>query len=763
MVGPVFGDGLLLARPGDVTWIGRGNTVKVDAAWTSHPDTVYAALDQFRNTCLDKLQSAFLPADDPSSMRVWTVDRTAELVERFASQRDHSKLDFVTKLRNQLAEATDQSVQLLEELAWLHLVVAANQSYDSKRKILDEIASIRGATGPSGIFDDALHTGLVRNPGTSFFTRRPNQLWLLVRFAEQWTAASQDTRTRWLHDPWSFRELVFGLDGVADQTQRHALLHLVHPDEFESTVSQYKKADIARLATDDEVGNNDDRTIANVRQRLSADYGAGFNFFSDEVRSLWERGQEPTVKSSGKIIDTDQLNRGAWFIRGSGGDQVPSWLDRGVCAVGFDESFPFDLPKGVSRDALRQQAEQAGIDITAGGFNQELGQIWRFVNQVEVGDYVVTVNGQNVYLGTIESESRDISAKTRKETVRSVEWLTASDPIRRREVSDSLKSKMKTLLTLTRITSEIGELERWIGGGSGDDDAEIISETVALAPASSQLEQDTLLPKAWLDQVIDMLQEKRQIVLYGPPGTGKTYLAQALAEHFSNQGGTSELVQFHPSYAYEDFFEGYRPAPAIGGGVEFEIKPGPLRRIAGEAAKERSSPHILIIDEINRANLAKVFGELYFLLEYRDRVITLQYSDEEFALPENLYVIGTMNTADRSIALVDAAMRRRFYFVELAPTVEPISNLLGNWLTSKGLDEKPSRLLAELNERIGDPDAAIGPSFLMTEAIKDPGRLERIWDHAIMPLLEERFYGTGQDLGHFSLESVRRAVEQRSL
>jgi 5-methylcytosine-specific restriction enzyme B len=99
---------------------------------------------------------------------------------------------------------------------------------------------------------------------------------------------------------------------------------------------------------------------------------------------------------------------------------VPNRLERGICAVGFADSFPFGIEKGTSREQLRKQAEDAGVDITAGGFNHYLSQLWRFVNQVEVGDYVVTVNGQNVYLGTVESDARDVMGKVRKETIRSV-------------------------------------------------------------------------------------------------------------------------------------------------------------------------------------------------------------------------------------------------------------------------------------------------------------------------------------------------------
>src|SRR5690606_8943996 len=141
----------------------------------------------------------------------------------------------------------------------------------------------------------------------------------------------------------------------------------------------------------------------------------------------------------------------------------------------------------------------------------------------------------------------------------------------------------------------------------------------------------------------------------------KTFVAMKLAEALSAGGGTHRLVQFHPSYGYEDFFEGFRPR-SQDGTLTYELVAGPLREMA-EAARGSHATHVLVIDEINRANLPKVFGELLFLLEYRDQEVKTMYGGEPFSLPPNLIVIGTMNTADRSIALVDAAMRRRFHFV----------------------------------------------------------------------------------------------------
>ena len=195
-----------------------------------------------------------------------------------------------------------------------------------------------------------------------------------------------------------------------------------------------------------------------------------------------------------------------------------------------------------------------------------------------------------------------------------------------------------------------------------------------------ELAESTNLPGDFLENLSVLLEEKKQVIFQGPPGTGKTYIAQELAEFLSGGQHRVKLVQFHPSYAYEDFVQGFRPS-SQDGGSGFVLRDGPLLQAAYEAESDPDAKHFLVIDEINRGNLAKVFGELYFLLEYRDKKIQLQYSDKDFSLPGNLYIIGTMNTADRSIALVDMAFRRRFYFVDFHPDKPPIKDLLRKYLT----------------------------------------------------------------------------------
>ena len=288
-----------------------------------------------------------------------------------------------------------------------------------------------------------------------------------------------------------------------------------------------------------------------------------------------------------------------------------------------------------------------------------------------------------------------------------------------------------------------------------DDDSATLDFSITVTPETLEALANRLLWDAkHLRTIQRLLEDKRQVVFYGPPGTGKTYVALELARHFAGaEGGSTDLVQFHPSYAYEDFVEGYRPADK-GGQPGFDLRPGPLKRIADAARRQPKRRHILVIDEINRGNVARVFGELYFLLEYRgpDHKISLQYSDERFSLPDNLWFIATMNTADRSIALVDAALRRRFHFVPFFPDQPPVKDLLRRWLAI----HKPDLLwvaddiLDEANAKLDDRNLAIGPSHFMRPDL-DEEWVKLIWDHSILPYIQEQLFGETERLAEFEL------------
>lgn len=273
----------------------------------------------------------------------------------------------------------------------------------------------------------------------------------------------------------------------------------------------------------------------------------------------------------------------------------------------------------------------------------------------------------------------------------------------------------------------------------------------SLASLSDRL----LVPEAWLTEVTDQITQFKQLIFYGPPGTGKTFIGKAIAEHLCGEDNI-DLIQFHPSYSYEDFFEGFRPHESLSGNVSLEKVAGPLKRISEKAKANPQQNFALIIDEINRGNLAKVFGELYFLLEYRDEAISLMYSkSEKFSLPKNLFFIGTMNTADRSIALVDSAIRRRFRFIHLDPRSEPCSEILPKWLVKSGLPTSAAQLLENLNNALEAYEFAIGPAYFMKTNEQNKESLRLIWKYSIEPLLEEFFYGEwSQRYSEFAFEKM---------
>jgi 5-methylcytosine-specific restriction enzyme B len=296
-----------------------------------------------------------------------------------------------------------------------------------------------------------------------------------------------------------------------------------------------------------------------------------------------------------------------------------------------------------------------------------------------------------------------------------------------------------------------------------DSDSKPETPAVDLVDPLVEAAEELLLDRAFLEDIKNLLQETKQVIFYGPPGTGKTFVAQRLAEACAGDPARTMLVQFHPSTSYEDFFEGFRPLPAGDGGIAYALQDGPLRIMAAAAESDPSHTYILVIDEINRAQLQKVLGELFFLLEYRDRQVRPLYRpDEPFSLPTNLWVIGTMNTADRSIALVDTALRRRFQFVPFVldeRADNPIAGLLRRWLRANSEPEWVADLVDQVNQELmtslGMGDLALGPSYFMVQGL-DETRLRRIWRYRIEPLIEDIFLGEPERSEPFRFDNVWR-------
>ncbi|MEW2585887.1 DUF4357 domain-containing protein [Streptomyces virginiae] len=469
-----------------------------------------------------------------------------------------------------------------------------------------------------------------------------------------------------------------------------------------------------------------------------------------------------------------------WLVRGSnvtGFDLVQRlWLPEGLVTLAASR-LRQGLRQGVSKDELRTVVHEDYESTATYGQKQQLVEdLHAFLSRMKPGDGVCTISGGRLYVGEITGEAEQSESEDRRSNLRRpVEWQPVGFPYE--DLPEELQQKLSIqhdVVDLTSVQAHIAglgltdqELAQEAEAAERDPGTEVPAlaarRELELPRPTAELAAELLVhDPAWLREVRDLLWDDRQLVLYGPPGTGKTYLALKLAEFLGGGPEQVKLVQFHPSYAYEDFFEGFRPQEdPHTREVAFRLTAGPLRELADLASREgnRHVPHFLIIDEINRANLAKVFGELYFLLEYRNKSVRLTYSGDDFALPPNLFVIGTMNTADRSIALVDAAMRRRFAFVELSPRTEPTSGLLRRWLARAGRGSEPAQLLDALNARIDDADFRIGPSYLMKKGVYREGGLERTWRTKILPLLEEHHYGEGVDVEkRYGLAALRESL-----
>ena len=276
-----------------------------------------------------------------------------------------------------------------------------------------------------------------------------------------------------------------------------------------------------------------------------------------------------------------------------------------------------------------------------------------------------------------------------------------------------------------------------------------------------QFFDDSFLSAATIHSMLDGLQRKKNIILQGPPGTGKTFIAKRLAYELLNEKDDSrvEVVQFHQSYSYEDFIQGFRPRKEGG----FERRNGVFYRFCERARDDADSPYFFVIDEINRGNLSKIFGELMMLIEADKRgeqhEVQLTYSeeDEHFSIPENVHVIGTMNTADRSLAMVDYALRRRFLFFNLPPQFNDAfkAHLLHRAVSEVMVAQIESALIL-LNARIAsDPNLGagfeIGHSYFCSGC--EDGQEEAVWYRQIIeqevgPQLREFWFDDTDEADH---------------
>lgn len=403
------------------------------------------------------------------------------------------------------------------------------------------------------------------------------------------------------------------------------------------------------------------------------------------------------------------------------------------------------------KEAVRRLIEQHYPNI-ANVVSRQAGQCFHFVRAAQERDLVLAMEGNLIRgVGRILGPYEYVAVDGSTPHHRRVEWLLVDE-----WKFPEPEGLLTTFVQLGKRPRNLVEIESRLLGPKAP-------TTRPPPPPGVPAPLPPLLPlERMLARIDSVLQRKRQVVLYGPPGTGKTYWAERAAEELAarswfgvtashltpaqrsslRESSVVETCSFHPAYGYEDFLEGFRPIHASGVSG-FELRDGVFKRVCARAARDGARPHFLIIDEINRGDIPRIFGELLTVMEKerRGKAVTLPLSGQAFCVPDNVYVIGTMNTADRSIALLDAALRRRFGFIELLPDSSRLSAVavggipLGPWL-----DALNRRVL----EHVGRDarNLQVGHSYLMSDGspIRDMSRFAEVLRDDIIPLLEEYCY-----------------------
>jgi 5-methylcytosine-specific restriction protein B len=450
-----------------------------------------------------------------------------------------------------------------------------------------------------------------------------------------------------------------------------------------------------------------------------------------------------------------------WRVGTTEGDTGEShWTemrDGGFVSIGWREQVP-DLSEVIGQDKATAKNRirdwlLPGYPNSAGVASRKAGEILNFAQEIAEEDLVLACEGQTVLAVARVKGSYEFDRNLGFPHKRPVEWLLL-DPWR----MPDQQGPRTTVYELGRSATNLLELEQRLYRR----DPAAVSILRPVTPEATPVR--TALPPLdpFSARIEAILRRKGQVVLYGPPGTGKTYRALAVANELAArhafQKSFADLTQpervavadgdglvrvctFHPGWGYEDFIEGLRPT-TINGQMVFEPRDGIFKRLCLDAARQPNRQFFLVLDEINRGDLPRIFGELITTMEYdkRDRQIKLPVTGSTFAVPRNVYLIGTMNTADRSISLMDTALRRRFGFVELMPDSALLAGrkagglLLGAWLDALNM-----RLRRHLKRDARN--LQIGHAYLMPpQPITSVAEFARVLRDDIIPLLEEYCY-----------------------
>lgn len=689
---------------------------------------IYEAANKWKLECLIEDGSLLWPDE-----KIWTLENLKKLKRAYVDHPDFSKSSFEEKLEKQLDGQGIEIYKLFCECLFVYYLFPSNINFKTKIKKLSTIT----LWGNEAIDEQLeIFKGLdkgIGNPGTSYSTRKPDEITYLCLLGLSIKELSVKGRREILTDSEQTQNL---LDQMRKDVKskykinvqmRHVLLHLLFPEKYERIASSAQKREILQSFKEflPEEKVQVDQGLLMIREKLEEQYaGKRIDFYRSPVKTLWKGEEEvtPPVEKDARYYWLT-ANPSIWTV-----DNIKDGGD--VFYTAYNE-------KGNKRRIFSAfESAQHGDRIL---FYES------HPNKCIVAEGEVTKGLHTEKHEGFDSPVEGVSFRY----IRDISPIYWDKIINVEELEESSPVKNGAQGSLFELTKEQFELVLALEEAS-EDEGEIPTETW-IEPLQRYTKED-FLSEVFIDEeqyntIKNLLQYKKNLIFQGPPGVGKTFVSKRLA--YSLMGVIDldrvEMLQFHQNYAYEDFIMGYRPDEN-----GFTLQYGVFYEFCERALKNPEQDYYLIIDEINRGNLSKVFGELFMLIERdkRGEYVTMSYSKKKFTVPDNVYLIGTMNTADRSLAQLEVALRRRFAFVTLEPTFNE------NWRrTIQESDVSPemvSRILFAVEKInkviIGDfqlgPGYAIGHSFFTSkpENIDEQEWYRGILDFEIIPLLKEYFF-----------------------
>ena len=441
-------------------------------------------------------------------------------------------------------------------------------------------------------------------------------------------------------------------------------------------------------------------------------------------------------KTETPYIDSNVKETSYWIY--SPGDNACMWDEffrNGIMGIGWDEVT--NLKDFASKEEIKDFMKK--VYDASYSYKNNAHCLWQFANEIKVGDVVFVKKGMHKIIGRgiVTSDYIYDSSRNTYKHIRKVDWQNNG------EWEHPGQAVMKTLTNISAYPDYVQQLLDLFA----EDTPEEVSEQkeIKYPPYS----KDDFLNEVYMDEdtyntLTELLEAKYNVILQGAPGVGKTFAAKRLAYSIMGQKDTSRvaMVQFHQSYSYEDFIQGYRPSKE-----GFELENGAFYKFCKEAEEDNERPYFFIIDEINRGNLSKILGELMMLIEKdkRGEKIKLLYSNEWFTVPQNVRIIGMMNTADRSLALMDYALRRRFAFFDFAPAFS--SEGFKNYLAEKNSPKLESLItvVESLNNTISSDESLgdgfrIGHSYFCTDDEITDEWLKSVVEYEVIPLIKEYWF-----------------------